>query len=84
MSTKTVSPMTGFSPAVTISLLIDGRKVEVSEVGPTFLVLAEPYSCPPCEATLRVTVGDEIELSRIYLCEGLQPGRFKQPVADVE
>lgn len=49
-------PRTGHSAIVRPSLRIGPHTLHVSQMGPDFIILREPFSSPPCQAIATVEV----------------------------
>ncbi len=67
-----ISQSNRYSPNVALGLLIDGRRFELSHVGPEDVTVrdrCEPI--PPTDAELVITVDDESETYKIYLPNGI-------------
>lgn len=67
-----ISQSRRYSPNVSLGLLIEGRRLELSHVGPSNVTVRD--SCepiPPTDAELVITVDDESETYNIYLPHGI-------------
>jgi hypothetical protein len=63
---------TGFSPKVALALLVNGRELALSHVGPDEVTVRD--SCepiPPSDAELLISVNDETESYRVFLPQGI-------------
>ena len=66
----TLTSPTGYSADVRLELLVNGRCVRLSQVGPDSLILAKPTEIPVGSAELVVTVDGHEHRRRIHLSEG--------------
>ncbi|HTQ37924.1 MAG TPA: hypothetical protein VMJ32_02790 [Pirellulales bacterium] len=60
----------GYSSHVDLSLVVNGEKLRVAQVGPESLILQTPRDLEPGFADLIIRVDDSIEQYRIALYEG--------------
>jgi hypothetical protein len=54
-----------------MSLLVNGQRLSVSQLGPDFLILDEVEVQPPCEAVIEMRVDDELDQWPVRLPEGI-------------
>jgi hypothetical protein len=65
-------PPHDYSATVDLRLRVNGRILDVGQVGHKFLILAEPCEVPPgTEADLIVTVDGKETVQRVELHEGI-------------
>jgi hypothetical protein len=71
--------LTTYSAKVALTLIVKGAPINLSQVGPSeIVVLDDCEPIPPCEAELRIRVDNSRKKKRIYLPMGI-PGP-RQPV----
>jgi hypothetical protein len=54
-----------------MQLLVDGISIPVAQMGPDFVLLREPISLPPCDATVVFQVDQEEERWLVCLPNGV-------------
>ena len=54
-----------------MQLLADGISIPIAQMGPDFVLLREPVSLPPCEATVVFRVDQEEERWLVRLPDGV-------------
>lgn len=62
-----------YSAEVVLSLLVGGQRIRLSQVGPDFVLLAEPASIAPSPAEVEVNVDGHIHRREVYLVNGVDP-----------
>ena len=60
-----------YAAVVNITLLIAGHTVPITQLGPDFLLLDNPFNLAPCEAALVLQVGQSEQRWNIYLPSGI-------------
>lgn len=78
------SPTAGYSAQVAIELRLPERTVRVAQMGPDFLLLAEPVDQAPCEAVVVLKVDQVGRSWSVFLPEGIAAGSLRVPLAHVE
>ena len=62
----------GYSPKVALALMVGGRELALSHVGPRDVTVREACEpIPPSDAELLITVDDETESYKIFLPHGI-------------
>jgi hypothetical protein len=64
-----------YSAEVTLSLLIDGQELQISQVGPDMFILRDQLNTTTTNATLVITVDGNERRQEIVLPQGLSVGR---------
>jgi hypothetical protein len=54
-----------------MQLLVNGISIPVAQMGPDFVLLREPISLPPCDATVVFQVDNEEERWQVCLPNGV-------------
>jgi hypothetical protein len=57
----------GYSSEVELHLLVDGRRLEVAQVGKDFLILREPAAVPSGHAELIITIDGNEQVHHVIL-----------------
>ena len=73
----------GHSAQVRMELRLNGRVVPLAQLGPDFLVVAEPCDHPPAEAEIYLRIDDSESSWRVHLIEGISTARRKTRVVPV-
>jgi len=79
-----VTPVTGYSPPIRISLEANGVAFDVAEAGPDHVTLRSPRECAPMRAVLIVNIDGRIKRRQLMLPDGIQKGRDRQPIIRLE
>ena len=66
-------PTSRYSAEVILSLVVGDRTVKLSQVGPHFVLLAEPIELPPGPAEVHVNVDGHVHRRKVYLVDGINP-----------
>lgn len=66
-----------------MTLQVGGGHWLVSQMGPDFLILAEPSLCPPGQGTVVLTVDGQSELIPVALPRGISPSSREVEIAEV-
>lgn len=67
-----------------MSLLVGGHTVRVGQMGPNFLVLAEPFSSQARHGIVRLTVDGATEEIPVLLPKGIPSGTERIETAEAE
>jgi hypothetical protein len=70
----------GDSAEVALSLVIGDRTIDLSQVGPHFVVLKAPIELPPSPAEVHVNVDGNIHRRRVFLVNGIHPAIMRTPI----
>jgi hypothetical protein len=60
---------------------VNGKVLEIAQLGPEFLVLRESADHPPCDAEIAMSIDGHESRWTVYLHEGIQAGRRKTPIS---
>jgi hypothetical protein len=61
----------GYSAHVEIHLLLDGKQIDIAQIGHGSFILRSPQSIPPgTEATLVIKIDGREEVEQVFLAEG--------------
>ena len=63
------------SAEVEMSLLVNGKRLSVGQLGPDFLILDEVVAQQPCEAVIEMRVDDDLDQWSVRLPEGIASPR---------
>jgi hypothetical protein len=66
-------PQSRYSAEVILSLVVGDRTISLSQVGPHFVLLAEPTDLPPGPAEVHVNVDGHVHCRKVYLVDGINP-----------
>jgi hypothetical protein len=55
-------------------LLVDGHLIDISQMGPNFLIVRSGINAPPCIATLMLRVDQSERQWDVYLPDGISVG----------
>ena len=71
MSARLISSQGGHSTKVILHLLVGGGTVPVSQMGPDFLLLDQPFDHPPGDARVVMRVDESERVWDIHLPQGI-------------
>lgn len=74
----------GYSAKVRMLLLVGDRSIRVGQMGPNFIVLAEPFSTEARHGVVRLTVDEVTEDIPVLLPQGIPSGTDWVETAEVE
>ena len=74
----------GYSVQVRMTLLVGDQSVRVGQMGPNFLVLAEPFSTQVRQGIVRLVVDEVTEDIPVLLPQGIPSGTDWVETAEVE
>ena len=66
-------PTSRYSAEVVLSLIVGETTIKLSQVGPHFVLLAEPIELPPGPADVHVNVDGHVHCRKVYLVDGTNP-----------
>ncbi len=69
----------GYSPALRITLEVEGRVLDVASTGPGFLVLRTQIDLDAADGILHVDIDGDVNSRLLRLPNGLQTERRRQP-----
>ena len=69
---NTVVNMGGYSARVELEMIVAGRKIELSQVAPEFVILQQPMELAPTLAEIVVRVDGHENRRLVRLVEGIQ------------
>lgn len=68
----TVVEVAGHSAVVELELIVDGRRIELAQVAPEFVIVQEPDDLAPCVAEVIVRVDGDENRRMVELVDGIQ------------
>lgn len=74
----------GHSALVQITLHVGQHAVPVSHMGPDFLLLKEPFSAPAGEATVVLTIDDQVQRIPVFLSHSISAGSRRVVIAEAQ
>lgn len=69
-----------FSRNVSMSMIANGVEIDIRQFGGDFLVTRYPFTVPPCEAEVTISLDGIPDRFKVYLPEGIDPARVETPV----
>ena len=69
-----------YSADVRMHLSVNGRILPIAQLGPDFLILAQPAGHPPAEAEITLSIDGHVQRWAVYLPYGIVPERLKTPI----
>ena len=78
MQSAPTASESGYSPPLTITLMLNGEQFDVAAIGPDALKLRNPRAARPSRAVVRVSIDGRPILYDIDLFDGIDPTRTKQ------
>lgn len=64
-------------------LAVGSRRLAIVQVGPDFMILAEPVEIPPTRGELVVEIDGDEKRRTIYLPEGIRATDIQTPIASI-
>jgi len=61
----------GHSADVRMQLSVAGRTFKIRQLGPDFIILAEPIDCPPAEGEIVVSIDGRVKRWNVNLPDGI-------------
>ena len=58
-----------------------GRVLSIAQMGPDFLIVKQPFDCPPADAEIYMRIDDSESTWRVHLVEGISRERRKTKIA---
>jgi hypothetical protein len=74
---------TGHSADVKMHLVLNGRSLSVSQLGPDFLILEIPLDHPPATAVLFFSIDGNERTREVRLPEGISAGSRRVAIANI-
>jgi hypothetical protein len=74
---------TGHSADVKMHLILDGKPLSISQLGPDFLILETPVNHPPDTAILFFSIDGNERIRDVRLPEGISAGSRRVTIANV-
>jgi hypothetical protein len=71
----------GHSAIVHTHLYVNGSILPVSQLGPNFLILKNPFDHPPTDAEISMSIDGREDRWRIRLPDGIQTGKLRTPIS---
>ena len=78
MQSAAASAESGYSPPLTITLVLHGEEYDVAAIGPETLALRNPRVARAGQGTVHVSIDGQPVLYHIDLFDGIDPTRQKQ------
>lgn len=69
-----------FSRTVSMRMVAGGAEIGIDQFGGDFLMTSYPFPVPPCAAEVTISLDGEPDRFTIYLVDGIDPSRSRQPV----
>src|SRR5947208_7616578 len=69
------------SAEVQMELRLEGRVLRLAQIGPDFLILKAPIDCPPCLATLWISIDGREHENKVRIPNGMRADSRKVEIA---
>ncbi len=79
MNPHTCEENSGYSPPITIELIVQGQQFNVASLGPDNAILRSARSVQPGTGMIRLTIDGHLTIYHIDLPQGIDPQRNEQP-----
>jgi hypothetical protein len=70
----------GYSPKITIELILHGQRFNVASVGPTMAILRDARKMEPGAGVIQWNVDGRVTSYRVEFSQGVDPERAEQPL----
>jgi hypothetical protein len=85
MATILTSKVTsGHSAKVQMTLIIGGISHQIGQLGPDFIILANPFTAPPSKAEIVMDVDGHVDRWEVFLSKGVSPNLRRVPINPFE
>ena len=78
------SKFTGHSADVRAHLSVNGRNIDVAQLGPGYLILRDPIETPPVAAILTFQIDGNKEVRHLWLTAGIKSDQPRTPISAVQ